>query len=69
MMIDHALNLPSEDFDGYEVHFLIDEDHHIRHLLMPIDFLYDQLWEREELFIELKKRIKDYEWQNRKGIS
>lgn len=66
MMTTHEPNLPSLDFEGYEIHFVADEDHSIRHLLMPVDFLYDPLWEREQLFIELKKQICDYEWNNRK---
>ena len=68
-MIDQELNLPSENFNEYEIHFLVDEDCHIRHLLMPVDFLYDQLHEREELFCELKKRIIDYEYTHGRGIS
>jgi hypothetical protein len=63
-------NLPLEKSapDEYEIHFMVDEENNIHHLLMPVDFLYDQLHEREELFIELKRRIRDYEWNNKKGI-
>jgi hypothetical protein len=60
------LNSPSPDSDDYEIHFLIDNDHQVTHLLIPVDFLYDQLHEREELFIELKRRIRDYEWEHKK---
>lgn len=67
MMTIQELNSPLDNYDGYEVHFLLDDDHSISHLLLPVDFLYDQLHEREELFIELKKRIIDYEWTHRKG--
>lgn len=62
----HAPNLPSPDFDEYEIHFLITDDWQITHLLMPIDFLYDQLHDQEELFQEIKRRIRDYEWEHRK---
>ena len=71
MMNVREQNLPSESSSSeeYEIHFMVDEENNIRHLLMPVDFLYDQLHEREELFIELKRRIRDYEWNNKKVIS
>lgn len=60
-------NSPLPDYEEYDIHFLIDADHDITHLLIPVDFLYDQLHEREELFIELKRRIRDYEWAYKKA--
>ena len=51
--------------EDYEILYLVDQENSITHLLMPVDFLYDQLHEREYLFQELKRKIRDYEWNNR----
>lgn len=65
MMNSQEPNLVLEEYEEYEVHFLIEPEGNISHLLMPVDFLYDQLHEREHLFIELKRKIRDYEWKNK----
>ena len=55
-----------EEIEEAVYYFITDNKNDITHIVIPLDYVYSALSEREETLLEIKREIKNIQWEKLK---